>query len=67
MWKRQERLMTWRQLLAILKNMEKVNHSCMDKEVMVLDSVLYSVDLYESLHTGDVVFTQAIVTEDADG
>jgi hypothetical protein len=64
MWKRQERLMTWRQLLAILQNMEKVNHSCMDKEVMMLDSVVYPIDLHESLHTGDVVFTQSIITEE---
>lgn len=56
--------MTWRQLLAILQNMEKVNHSSMDKEVMMLDTDLYRIDLHESLHTGDIVFTQAIITED---
>lgn len=61
-------MLTWRSLLGILQNMEKVGHSCLDERVSVLaDDILYTVDLYESLTTGAVMFTISIEETDDGG
>lgn len=49
--------MTWGQLLLLLQDMSKVNHTAMDKAVtVIIDQEEWYLDLAESLSTGEVVF-----------
>lgn len=58
--------MTWSQLLGILQSMEKAQHTSMDQpvELTASDGSVYGLDVMESLSTGAVYFTSAIVELD---
>lgn len=55
--------MTWSELLDILINMRETGHTSIDKPVEMLnqDGSVYNLDIFESLSSGDVYFTSAIL------
>lgn len=58
--------MTWRQLLEQLKSMEKVNHTCLDKQVIFVGDDVIPVDIFESLSTGNAYFMVSITENEDD-
>lgn len=59
--------MTFKELLALLKNMEEVGHTALDRPVEgLVEGDFYNLDLYESLTTGNVYFSLLSVSNDDD-
>ena len=59
--------MTYRELLAILLNMQDIKHTAIDSAVVgLVNDEYYSLDLVESLNNGEVKFIPAAVMEITD-
>ena len=57
--------MTWKQLLLLLKNMEAVEHSCLDNPVEVIcGGSFFTVDVIESLTRGSIYLTADVRDDD---
>jgi hypothetical protein len=59
--------MTWRDLLRMLENMEKVGHSSLDHTAhFILGEDVIPVDIFESLSKGEVYLMTHITNEESD-